>query len=74
MGDVMMVEIDNAPVVGRADFLLLAEQFQWVEVEEIAAEPLLMLDGRNWLRSRPGRQFVRDSSGAVVAVLNRDPA
>ena len=63
--------IDDAPVVGTAEFQRLAEIHNWVEAEEIPTDPLVMADGRKWLRSRPGRLFIKNARGSVVAVASQ---
>ncbi|MDR7147146.1 hypothetical protein [Rhizobium sp. BE258] len=69
-----MDELDVAPVVGRAEFRRLAEIHGCPEAEEIPTEPLKLSDGRLLLRSRPGRWFLKDANGVVVAVANPDLA
>jgi hypothetical protein len=69
-----MSDIDKAPVVGWAEYTRLSEKYGNSQAEEIATEPLILSDGCLLLRSRPGRCFVRDASGNVAGVLNRNQA
>jgi hypothetical protein len=69
-----MDELDDAPLVGRAEFRRLAEIHGYPQAEEIPTEPLKLSGGRLLLRSRPGRWFLKNASGRVVAVANPDLA
>ncbi len=70
MGE-MMDELERAPLVGVEEFRRIAGIQGNVEAESVPMNPLPLDNGTMLLRSRPGRIFVRDKPGAIVAVLSR---
>lgn len=70
----MMGELERAPLVGVEEFGRIASIHRSVEAEAVSIAPLALDNGTMLLRSLPGRLFVRDKHGAIVAVLNRGRA
>ena len=70
----MMDGLAGVPYVGVEEFRRLASIQGYADAESVPMDPLPLGNGTMLLRSRPGRLFVRDRSGAIVTILNRGRA
>lgn len=70
----LAAKLDAAPQASLAEWRKLADDGQFVgaHAEEIEIAPLIHPDGVEQRRSRPGRSFLTNEVGEILAVLNRE--